>query len=411
MTFLRKWANAAGSFFLACSLLLQPSLDSAARNVRGTENVGLGLPAAVRAAGYTTRTFGPALVLGSNFKDFNFNGVTPITGQSVQNADGTVTLPITDGSNYGAGIATAHSTGGSGWTGTAFGGGYYAEAVFKITPTLGSSSLPFPGFWSLNLDHLIGADLQWSGQAAGYIHRMELDVFQWPHNSTSFWEGPIIYDWYGPAFLNSIQNLHGVTITGSNPATFTCTNPTPFSLVVGAYVTISGTFSSGSITGYSSPTTYKISATNGSTTFTLTTVGGAALTTTNSTGAITGIGTQINVLGQPTPEVGAEMAIAPSSLGVYNKYGILVIPATATTQGSITTFLNGVQIGYLAGGTIQPWNQYASGNAPPPAIGSSAASLLDNVNMVFIFGTDVTSPMTIQSFSVYQRSGAQNLVQ
>jgi hypothetical protein len=75
--------------------------------------------------------------------------------------------------------------------------------------------------------------------------------------------------------------LTTVAITGTG-GQFSCDAAT---LVVGQNVTISGTLGgTGSITGYSSPTTYTISATNGSTTFTLVNAStGAALTTTAGT--------------------------------------------------------------------------------------------------------------------------------
>jgi len=77
--------------------------------------------------------------------------------------------------------------------------------------------------------------------------------------------------------------LSGVAITGT-AGQFSCTAST-YTLVVGQSVTISGTYGgTGSISGYTSPTKYYIVATNGSTTFTLsTTVGGAGVTTTAGT--------------------------------------------------------------------------------------------------------------------------------
>jgi len=76
--------------------------------------------------------------------------------------------------------------------------------------------------------------------------------------------------------------LSGVAITGT-AGEFSCSAATP-ALAVGQKVTITGTLSgSGAITGYRNPSTYIISATDGSTTFTLTTVSGAALTTTAGT--------------------------------------------------------------------------------------------------------------------------------
>lgn len=77
--------------------------------------------------------------------------------------------------------------------------------------------------------------------------------------------------------------LSGVTITGT-AGQFSCTAASQ-TLIIGQPVTISGTFGgTGSITGYANPTTYYIIATNGSTTFTLSsTLGGGAITTTAGT--------------------------------------------------------------------------------------------------------------------------------
>jgi hypothetical protein len=67
--------------------------------------------------------------------------------------------------------------------------------------------------------------------------------------------------------------LSGVSITGT-AGQFSCTSST---LTVGMYLIISGTFGgTGSISGYVSGTMYYVSVTNGSTTFTLTTLGGSA---------------------------------------------------------------------------------------------------------------------------------------
>lgn len=77
--------------------------------------------------------------------------------------------------------------------------------------------------------------------------------------------------------------LSGVAIAGT-AGQFTCT-ATAFTLKTGFPVTVSGTLTgSGTISGYTSSTTYYIIATNGSTTFTLSaTLGGSAITTTAGT--------------------------------------------------------------------------------------------------------------------------------
>ena len=89
------------------------------------------------------------------------------------------------------------------------------------------------------------------------------------------------------------QILTTVVITGT-AGQFSCAAAT---LAVGQTVTISGTFGgTGSITGYVNPTTYYITVTNGTTTFTLsTTPGGAGVTTT--TGTPTGLTYTNNAVG------------------------------------------------------------------------------------------------------------------
>jgi hypothetical protein len=74
--------------------------------------------------------------------------------------------------------------------------------------------------------------------------------------------------------------LSGVAITGTG-GQFSCTST---QLKVGQTVAISGTFGgTGSIQGYGNPTTYLISVTNGTTTFTLVTIQGTAIVTTAGT--------------------------------------------------------------------------------------------------------------------------------
>jgi hypothetical protein len=77
--------------------------------------------------------------------------------------------------------------------------------------------------------------------------------------------------------------LSSVVITGT-AGQFSC-SATSHTLVVGQTIDISGTLGgTGTITGYADPTTYYIIATNGSTTFTLSTsLGGPAITTTAGT--------------------------------------------------------------------------------------------------------------------------------
>ena len=98
---------------------------------------------------------------------------------------------------------------------------------------------------------------------------------------------PVLPTFAGTAAANTaISNpltLTGTVTVDINGA-FTLGTASTGNLVVGRQITISGTLSGATITGYTDPTPYFITATNGSTTFTLsTTSGGPAITTTAGT--------------------------------------------------------------------------------------------------------------------------------
>jgi hypothetical protein len=98
---------------------------------------------------------------------------------------------------------------------------------------------------------------------------------------------------------SATTTLSGVAITGI-AGQFSCTAMSP-ALSIGQSITISGTLGgTGTITGYVDPTTYYIIATNGSTTFTLsTTSGGSGVVTTagTPTGLTYTLSTVINTSG------------------------------------------------------------------------------------------------------------------
>jgi len=139
--------------------------------------------------------------------------------------------------------------------------------------------------------------------------------------------GAAITTTIGPAtglsfLLNAPSVLSGVVITGV-AGQFSCT-AAPVTLVTGQPVVISGTLGgTGSITGYVSPTTYYIIATNGSTTFTLSaSLGGTAITTT---------------AGTPT---GLTYTLSPASIPGFtgsNSYYIIATNGTSTFQISATS--------------------------------------------------------------------------
>ncbi len=96
--------------------------------------------------------------------------------------------------------------------GTAFGGGFYVEAVMRWTPVLsGSLPLGWPSFWSLNFEQNNATGIysnQWPGQAGGYTHSLEWDFMEYNAGNTSHF-GVAMHDDFG---------IPGSTTT-VNPAT------------------------------------------------------------------------------------------------------------------------------------------------------------------------------------------------
>ena len=121
--------------------------------------------------------------------------------------------------------------------------------------------------------------------------------------------------------------LTGVKITGT-AGQFSCTST---QLAVGQTITISGTLGgTGTITGYTDPTTYRISATNGTTTFTLVTAAGAAIVTT--AGTPTGL---TYTIGVGITGTAGQFACAATTLLVGQQ---IIVTGALTGTGSITAY-------------------------------------------------------------------------
>ena len=205
---------------------------------------------------------------------------------------------------------------------------------------------------------------------------------------TSTVNTPVLYG----TFPSSFGALTGVTITGV-AGTFSCAL-SGVTFVVNQQITISGTFSgTGSITGYTNPTTYYITATNGSTTFTLsTTFGGTPVTTTAGTptgltftaaaslskvGVFTATGATTNTsnvfsLGTSNVRVGVGQSISGTGIPTgttVTSVDISVINFTAscagtalTTVGSpalvvnmVVTIAGGTSLGRIVSGAVNSW--------------------------------------------------------
>jgi len=148
--------------------------------------------------------------------------------------------------------------------------------------------------------------------------------------------------------------LSGVAITGAG-GQFSCTASTS-TLKVGQTITISGARTgTGTITGYTNPTTYSISATNGSTTFTLTDTSGNAIVT--SAGTTAGLTLNVNettIFGYSNPTVytisatngtttftltTAEGTALVTNIGTPTDLGFAITPPGVVGYTNPTTYL------------------------------------------------------------------------
>jgi hypothetical protein len=181
--------------------------------------------------GYDTLTFGPRITLGTtaspttsypqlingaNWVPYTFTGTSWTNIGAVQNADGSITLDGT-GEAFGNGVttATAGNPGASApWTGVAFGGGAYFEAVMAFT---GPAS-----FWANDIETMNGVSIgtgpnPWPGQASGYGDWIETDFAEF--DSTNVY-GFAIHNWYGPVGSNDNTSTIGsgspVTVAGAD---------------------------------------------------------------------------------------------------------------------------------------------------------------------------------------------------
>ena len=150
--------------------------------------------------------------------------------------------------------------------------------------------------------------------------------------------------------LANTYTLSSVVITGT-AGQFSCAAASN-TLVVGQKIVISGTLGgTGTISGYTNPTTYYIIATNGSTTFTLSTSsGGAAVTTT--AGTPTGLTYTVSYNDADDFVTAWAAQAIPNTSASVNSAGALVITHTA---GGVISILDSnsalTQAGFIVGTT------------------------------------------------------------
>ena len=87
-----------------------------------------------------------------------------------------------------------------------------------------------------------------------------------------------------------------------------------------------------------------------------------------------------------------------------NAYGMLWVPATATTQGYVKFYFNGQQVG----NTIT-WNKYKPGSGPPSLSNGTAFSVLDQLHLALILGAGSSTSTTVYNVEVWQASAVNDI--
>jgi hypothetical protein len=293
---------------------------------------GSNIPAVAAAVGYKTQTFGPAVKLNANWVPWNLYGAgAQPAGAVSQNSDGSLFVSGLENNHYGATVATAsQSKGGKGWTGTAFGGGAYFEAVLSFT---GQDNGPYnnggPAFWALDVEHTSQGPyaVGWPGMPKDSSGKIYNDFFE-----VDFME----YDVKEYSYQNGIGNWYGYPSAGHS--------------------------------------------------------------TSNPYEAVRGV-------------AGSVLVPTGTDFSQYHKYGCLWVPATPSTRGYLKFYFDDRQIGVTFYWNYYNPNDVSTYPAAPPVNGSTAMSGMDWRHMLLILGTGTRQPMTVQSVSVWQASGANNLTE
>jgi hypothetical protein len=152
----------------------------------------------------TTATIDLANSQANGFKWYLANWFT--AGSQATNANNVSVansvLTIGGGSGVGPTIVSAFDTGVTdAFKGTVFGTGGYFEIRMKFDPSLnGGSAGGAPNFYSMAIEHIADNSTvsagHWPGQAAGYAHFIEVDLFEPLAGSTTTYNASV-HDWGG----------------------------------------------------------------------------------------------------------------------------------------------------------------------------------------------------------------------
>jgi hypothetical protein len=359
------------------------SSGSSSSGSSSSSSSGSSVPPAAAAVGYNTVTFGPNPTLGTNLFPWEFLGpATQPAGYAAQNANGSLAIPGPENNHDGASVSGVQKiSGGHGWSGLAFGGGAYFEAVLSFT---GQTDYYYPNggpvFWLMDIEQFSQAPYS----------------VGWPSGSTPAWSASTSY---AAGDMVGYNGQIWLSINSGN-----VNNPPPSSgSGANAYWTGYNDFFEIDVMQYDSanakfPDTYQVEFANwyGSPT--------------------TGSGPSKNWPEAVPGAVGSISVPSGTDFSKPHKYGFLWVPATGSgqttfTQGYAKAYLDGVQVGQTGYWNYYDMNQPGNYPAPPPVIGTTCLSGMDWRHLVPILGTEPQHPMTVYSLTVWQASGANNLTE
>ena len=164
-------------------------------------------PAAYQTLTFQTQAFTSANVdtgktLSSGYQWYYSHFGSGFTaGDSITlNGDGSASVTGNSGPN-GQMLSAVQISGSPYFVGTAFGGGFCVEAQVSFNAAAVNNANGQPAFWAMANEHLSEAGSsrntdQWTGQATGYEHFIEMDFLEYFNAPAPQYLGSVI-DWYG----------------------------------------------------------------------------------------------------------------------------------------------------------------------------------------------------------------------